>query len=381
MEDSEINEKRISRKSFLTYTASIALTAGFVPACLRYSSSDTNQSLVRLDRENLLIYQDEDGDIRLVQSRNDWIRRRETILKNMQVVMGTLPGHERIVPLDLQVDWEVDEGSYVIRLISYVADAGERVPAYLLIPKEALQPSVQIPAILSPLGTTQSRSTFSKAAMEEDGFPLWNDHRDWPRELAKRGYVTLVPSYPLLGEYQPDLKELGYESGTMKAIWNNMRGLDLLDELSFVRNGSYGSIGHSLGGHNSIYTAVFDKRIKVVITSCGFDSYLDYKDGDIRGWTQELYMPKIEEYALEEIPFDFHEMIAALAPRVFYANAPLNDDNFKWDSAASIVKTAMQIYNLYDVSERLQIEHPNAGHVFPEKQRKKAYLLFDRYLM
>lgn len=60
-----------------------------------------------------------------------------------------------------------------------------------------------------------------------------------------------------------------YESGTMKAIWDNIRALDVLESLSFVRQGAFATIGHSLGGHNSVYTAVFDKRLRVVVSSCG----------------------------------------------------------------------------------------------------------------
>ena len=43
---------------------------------------------------------------------------------------------------------------------------------------------------------------------------------EYARELAARGYVTLTPNYPLLGQYAPDLKGLGWHSGTMKAIWD-----------------------------------------------------------------------------------------------------------------------------------------------------------------
>ena len=57
------------------------------------------------------------------------------------------------------------------------------------------------------------------------------------------------------------LKNHQNESGTMKAIWDNKRALDVLDTLPFVKHGSYGTIGHSLGGHNSIFTAIFDHRI------------------------------------------------------------------------------------------------------------------------
>src|SRR5207237_7228903 len=86
-------------------------------------------------------------------------------------------------------------------------------------------------------------------------------------ELAERGYVVLAPAYPLLASYYPDLVQLGYSSGTMKAIWDNIRGLDLLESLPYVRRGRFAAIGHSLGGHNSIYTSVFDERLKVIVSS------------------------------------------------------------------------------------------------------------------
>src|SRR5205823_2314540 len=53
-------------------------------------------------------------------------------------------------------------------------------------------------------------------------------NRAYAIELAQRGYVTLAPNYPLLAKYQPDLKKLGWESGTLKAVRDNRRGLDLL---------------------------------------------------------------------------------------------------------------------------------------------------------
>jgi hypothetical protein len=194
--------------------------------------------------------------------------------------------------------------------------------------------------------------------------------------------VTLAPSYPQLADYQPDLKALGYQSGTMKAVWDNVRGLDLLDSLPFVRKGEYGAVGHSLGGHNSIYTAVFDDRLKVVVSSCGLDSYLDYKDGDIRGWTSGRYMPRLLDYQnrLAEIPFDFHEMVGALAPRLCFISAPLKDDNFKWKSVDEIAVAAKEVYKLYGKPDNLIVKHPDCAHDFPDDMRQLAYSLFDRHL-
>ena len=291
----------------------------------------------------------------------------------MQKVMGPLPSQEKRCPLDCRTEEEVDCGSYLRRFISYASEPDCRVPAYLLIPKKALASQTKTPAILAlhqthPLG---QKVVVGLSTSTNDEYGV---------ALAKRGYVVLAPPYPLLADYHPDLKSLGYQSGTMKAIWDNMRGLDLLESLPFVSTNGFGAIGHSLGGHNSVYTAVFDQRIKVIVSSCGLDSYLDYMDGNIKGRTSERYMPKLLDYSLAEIPFDFHELIGALAPRHCFISAPYGDTNFKWRSVDGIAAAASQVYALYGQPKRLRVEHPNCAHLFPPDMREAAYRLFDETL-
>jgi hypothetical protein len=213
-------------------------------------------------------------------------------------------------------------------------------------------------------------------------------NRQYASELAERGFVTLAPNYPLLAKYQPDLKALGWQSGTLKAVWDNIRGLDLLESLPYVRAGSFGAIGHSLGGHNAVFTSVFDGRIRVVVTSCGLDSFLDYYSGDEKmwqpqkGWTQTRYMPRLASYRgrLREIPFDFHELIGALAPRHVLIIAPQHDHNFQAASVDRIVQAARPVYELHGAAERLQLEHPDCAHDFPPEMREMAYRLFQERL-
>ena len=330
----------------------------------------------RLDREQLLMYRDESGAVKPVRTPRDWLHRRAEILRGMQEVMGPLPGNDKRCALDVRVEEEADAGSHVRRLISYASEPGGRVPAYLLFPK-ALPASGRRAAGVLCLHPTDNQIGH-KVVVGLGGRP----NRQYAAELAERGYVALAPSYPLLANYQPDLKALGYQSGTMKAIWDNIRGLDLLETLPFVQKGAFGAIGHSLGGHNSVYTAVFDERIKAVVSSCGLDSYLDYKDGRIAGWTSDRYMPKLLQYQdrLMDIPFDFHEMIAALAPRACFLNAPLKDDNFKWQSVDRIVAAARPVYKLYGKPENLTVEHPDFAHDFPDEMRQRAYTIFAQYL-
>jgi dienelactone hydrolase len=214
-------------------------------------------------------------------------------------------------------------------------------------------------------------------------------NRGYALELAKRGFVTLAPNYPLLAKYQPDLKELGWGSGTLKAVWDNVRGLDLLESLPFVDHSKgFATIGHSLGGHNSVYTAVFDDRLKVVVSSCGLDSYLDYYDGNPKnwdpekGWCQTRYMRKLADYKgrLAEIPFDFHEMIGALAPRHVLIIAPKKDSNFRADSVDRIVAAARPIFKLYGHEDQLHVEHPDCTHDFPAEMREMAYKLIEKVI-
>jgi hypothetical protein len=333
----------------------------------------------RLPRDNLLVYRGPDGTAVAVKMAADWARRRAEIVKGMESVMGKLPGPEKRCPLDPKVEEEVDFPRYVRRLITYSSEPGSRVPAYLLIPKDALQGKRKAPAVLCLHGTD---NVVGHGIVVGLGRP----NRGYAAELAERGYVTLAPNYPLLAKYQPDLKQLGWESGTLKAVWDNMRGLDLLASLPFVdTTKGFGTVGHSLGGHNSVYTAVFDDRLKAVVTSCGLDSYLDYYGGDEKnwqpekGWCQTRYMRKLADYRgrLADIPFDFHEMIGALAPRYVFIIAPKGDSNFRADSVDRVVAAARPVFRLLGHEDRLKVEHPDCGHDFPPDMREAAYRLFD----
>jgi hypothetical protein len=93
-------------------------------------------------------------------------------------------------------------------------------------------------------------------------------------------------------------------------------------------------------------------------------------------------MPKLANYKgkLAEIPFDFHEMIGALAPRHVLIVAPKEDSNFKADSVDRVAKAASAVFKLYGKPDNLRVEHPDGGHDFPPAMRELAYKLFDEVL-
>jgi len=140
------------------------------------------------------------------------------------------------------------------------------------------------------------------------------------------------------------------------------------------------AIGHSLGGHNVIYTAAMEPRVAVVVTSCTFDAYIHDMGGNLSGWIQDRYLPRFEAYRGRPagIPFDFHELIASLAPRAVFASAPKGDSNFRWQSVQAIETAVRPVYALWRAEERLQVRHPDGAHRFPPAMREEAYAFVDQ---
>ena len=355
--------------------------------CLGGFASSGPAQQPRLDRWNLMQYRATTESPEPVSDASQWQQRRREIVAGMTEVMGPFPSDDRRVDLAMEVEEEADLGSYVRRLITYQSEPRSRTPAYLCIPKGVLSGNATAPAVLC-LHPTDNQVGHA-VVVGLGGRP----NRQYASELAARGYVTLSPAYPQLANYWPNLGELGYVSGTMKAIWDNSRGIDLLESLPFVDvTRGVAAIGHSLGGHNAIYSAVFDDRITVIVSSCGFDSYLHYMDGQEavwyfgKGWCQTRYMPRMSHYRgrLQQIPFDFSELLGALAPRPLFVNAPLHDSNFRWRSVDRCVATAEPVYRLLcgqnDTSHLMEVHHPDAPHDFPAEQRAAAYAWIDRVL-
>ena len=127
-----------------------------------------------------------------------------------------------------------------------------------------------------------------------------------------------MPDYPYLGENEFDLYQHGYVSCTMKGIVNHMRAVDVLQSLSEVDPTRIGSIGHSLGGHNTLFVAAFDERVKAMSIELRLHVDAEDDNGNLAGWAGKRYMPRIAgDYGNDPalMPFDFPHILVALAPR------------------------------------------------------------------
>ncbi|MCA8996439.1 MAG: alpha/beta fold hydrolase, partial [Planctomycetaceae bacterium] len=325
----------------------------------------------KIPHDRLMVYEDESGAIQPVRTPEDWQHRRESILKGMQEAMGPFPDRNPEAPLEIKKEEEFSGDGFDRDMITFASGDGDRISADLYFPNP--RPEGKVPAIvaLHPTGAPGKRIVAGEGKA----------NRQYAMELAKRGYVVIAPDYPSFG----DLKDYNFEnddyiSGTMKGIVNHMRCVDLLQSLPAVDPDRIGVIGHSLGGHNAIFHGVFDPRVKVIVSSCGWTPFHDYYGGQIKGWTSDRYMPLLNtKYQLNPdlVPFDFYELIAALAPRPFFSNSPISDSNFDVNGVKKAIPKAKEVYELFGAADSLQVVYPPCEHDFPTEIRMQAYRFID----
>jgi len=313
-----------------------------------------------------------DGQRKRIRSAADWHVRRGHILKHLQRVMGGMPGTCMRVPLDMRRVAERQFGQITGFQITYQSDPFDRVPAWLLLPQT--QANAPRPAVLC------LHQTVREGKQEPVGLS-GSSTMHYAIELARRGYVVLAPDYPSLGDHTFDFQaNPEYASGTMKAIWDNRRGVDLLESLPQVDGQRIGVLGHSLGGHSAMFTAAFEPRLRVIVSSCGFTRF--HKD-DMPSWTGPRYMPRIaDRYGndADRVPFDFTEIVASFAPRPFLACAATGDSDFDVSGVRDVLRSAGPVYGLLGVSDHLAAEYPVSPHDFPDATRARAYEFLDKHL-
>ncbi|HEV7221787.1 MAG TPA: alpha/beta fold hydrolase [Pirellulales bacterium] len=327
------------------------------------------------DHARVMIYLDESGQEQPVKTPADWAIRRKHILAGMQQAMGPLPDLSHSPPLDPRETGRIEQDGVVRISLSFVAEDKDRVTAHLYLPGD-LKPGERRAAMLAlhPTGA-QGKDIVAGLGKANRGYGL---------ELARRGYVVLAPDYPSFGDLANyDFAADKYVSGTMKGIVNHIRSVDLLQSRPEVDPERIGVIGHSLGGHNAMFVGVFDERLKVIVSSCGWTPFHDYYEGNIKGWTSDRYMPLLrDKYGLDpdRVPFDFYEVVAALAPRAFFSSSPVRDSNFEVAGVRRAEPIARAVYRLLGADDRLVVRYPECEHDFPSEVRQEAYEFVDRTL-
>lgn len=322
-----------------------------------------------------------------IHNPKEWERRRSHILAVLTSYLGTFPQ----VRYDLKprVLREEKLEGYTRKKVRYLTERGEDVSAFLLVPDEATSSSPR-PAVLA------CHQTSEPAKEEVCGVTSSPLNMQYGLDLVRRGYVVLAPDSITAGErvfagWEPfETAEFDRKNPKWSAIgkmaWDHMRGIDFLQQQDCVDPERIGVVGHSLGAYNAFFLAAFDPRIKVVVESCGYCTIAS--DPGRERWARTkwfVHIPRLRPFVAPgsklKAPFDFHEVLALVAPRPLFQSVGLQDKIFGTaDSAAQVALQLQRVYHLLGADDRLETYLFDGPHDFPPDAKERAYAFLDKWL-
>lgn len=299
--------------------------------------------------------------------------------RQLMRLLGAVP--DGPPPLAAEQVERVDLGDVVREKVTYAVETGERVPAFLFLPKTGTAPHAAV------LCHHQHGGQFEVGKAGPAGVGSSPDQH-YALELSRRGYVTLAPDALCFGERQDPtgkLKGAGYErfealhrltegkSLQGKYVWDARRALDYLVSRPEVDRARIGMIGHSLGGQETLFTTAADTRIRAAVSSCGFAS-LAVLERDRILHNFALFVPGLAEAG------DYGAVLALVAPRPFLVAARTADPIFPRDGIEATVAAARKTYEAQGAADRLATFYEDGAHEFSPTMREAAYAWLDRWL-
>lgn len=300
--------------------------------------------------------------------------------------LGQFPQRTDLAPI---MEEPIDKGEYSQARLTYEVEKGERIAAWLLIPK-GLVPQGGWPALLA---LHQHAGQFALGKSEPAGLagdPMYA----YGRDLCQRGYVVLCPDLLCFEERRPS-KEIpqtrrgldgeAYErfeftrrllTGSClqtKYLHDLICAVDMLVSLPEVNGERLGAIGHSLGGQETLWLAWYDPRIAAAVSSCGFGLLSAIlRDGINHNFA--AYVPGMLDLC------DMDGLLMDLAPRAFLLTAGESDPLFPIDGVRSLIEKVQRHALQKGLPERFQTLLFPSGHCFPDEVKTQAYAFLDLWL-
>jgi hypothetical protein len=268
----------------------------------------------------------------------------------------------------VEMDSQVDCGEYVRHKIVYETVPGIRVSAYLLIPHSQHPRKV---AVICPHGHVPGAKDNVVGLTDPLGVA-------YGHELAMGGVVVLAPDNAGMGERDVPtrqdgstgcfllwsrLNQMGLDLTGLR-IFDLMAGVNLLSSLDEVDADRIGCAGLSGGCWLSQVLAALDSRIKAVVLSGFFTSFVQTT------W---------HGHCVCHHPFgigkfcDMPDISALIAPRPQFVESGISDSRYPHEPAFTLVQ---QAYALNGAEDALGLHRYRGGHKFCGK--KSIPWLIDR---
>ena len=349
-------------------------------------------------------------------TKESWPTHRTRIVSDLPKILGSPPEDvrayyarrdadtdndfsARATSLNARTVSDEDAGIYTRRKIILRVQPDDSMYAWLLIPRKPLAP--RAPAVICFYGTTSGAgkdTTVGLSGPRPNSPPEKN--RAFGVDFVNAGFVVLAPDYLRDGQrihpgdrpYDTTRFYKTYPDWSIhgKDAYDTSRAIDYLQSLPSVDPERIAMVGHSYGGHSTIFAAALDPRIKAAVASGPVSDFLHHglHWAVPRGAGNSQSMPHLRPYvlsrlphlapagelgtrdlALRALPVAFYEFTALVAPRpllVFQAageRRPMEEEN-----AAAVT----QVYTALGVPDRVRYLWHAGDHDFPPAARQFA---------
>jgi hypothetical protein len=297
------------------------------------------------DYTSLLYF--EDGQP--VSTASDWSRRREELRQLWNAYLGPWPAvieTPRVEVLHTSRDGEFEQ-----RRVRVEIAPGQTGEGWLLVPPG----NAPRPAALVVYYEPETSA----------GMNAEKEYRDFGRQLARRGFVTLSIGTPGGDARQPDIGQavcqpLSFHAYVAANCYEALAGMPEVDAARV------GVVGHSYGGKWSMFAgALYDKFAAVAVSDPGI--VFDESRSNVNYW-EPWYLglkaqppqrkpgipgsdnPRTGAYEkLLEHGRDLHEIHALIAPRPFFVSGGSEDPPERWQA----LNRSLEVNQLLGVPYRI----------------------------
>ena len=345
------------------------------------AASESAEPRVRSDPP--VIHSSWDDLVEGIKTHDDW-RERRLVVRQRYLDLIRDNHKPAKPPMDIQEHESVAiDGAYTRRLISYNVEQDERAHAYLGIPCRLTGTAPGIVALHGTFPKGKERA----AGLTDNPDKAYLDH------LCRRGYVVIAPDHFVAGHRIPP--EGPYETGRFhekhpewtavgKFTYEHSIAIDVLQSLDEVDRERIGALGHSLGGHGTIFLAAYDERVKAAACNCGASFFRH--NPNVEAWSRDhwyVYLKHLRPGLLEGQlpPIDFHEIMALIAPRAFLDLSGLNDGvPLTQRQRILMLMKVMDVYELVKAPQNFAFYVHGRGHSVAHESRQLLYGWMDTHL-
>ncbi|MGY8639857.1 MAG: dienelactone hydrolase family protein [Verrucomicrobiales bacterium] len=283
-----------------------------------------------------------------------------------------------------QIRETIQKDGYRIESVTYEAEPGDTIPAYLLIP-DSVSENNPAPAIAV---WHQHAEQWDLGKREPAGL-AGDSTQHTGVAFAKLGYVVLCPDALCFeGRQDPDQKLEGgdferfeflrYVVAGKSMAWKNVldmrRSIDFLVSRPEVDADQLGCYGHSMGSTHTWLVGPHEPRLKALAGNCCLPTYSAIHEEKLLHCLPN-FIPDWQKFG------DTPEIAALIAPRALHLNFGELDHGSPIDHALAGVERIEKAYADQGASENFtHFIQPDVGHVLSDEMWKQTRDFFEKHL-